>query len=157
MFVTATPENAHTPPVRVLRLDELHGLAGHVGSRSPFLHLEDGMYVSNRATLGTNIVLSNGYLLVHGITLRAKSLVGHLAMLAPGVELRPGAEVAVGCAIGIKTTLGSNAFVGPCSTIEHGVRLGDHSNIGCHSFVGTPSIVAAETKLPAGTVVPPRT
>lgn len=36
----------------------------------PILKFEDGVYVSNRATLGTNIVLTNGFLLVGGITLR---------------------------------------------------------------------------------------
>jgi hypothetical protein len=55
----------------------------------PLLKFEDGVYVSNRATLGTNMVLSNGFLLVGEITLRAKALVGHLAMLAPGVTLEP--------------------------------------------------------------------
>jgi len=54
----------------------------------PLLTFEPGAYVSNRATLGTNIVLSNGFLLVNAITLGSNSLVGHLAMLAPEWNLR---------------------------------------------------------------------
>lgn len=123
----------------------------------PLLHFDDGVYVSNRATLGTNIVLSNGYLLVQGITLGANSLVGHLAMLAPGVELKAGAEIAVGSGIGIKTTLGEDAFVGPCCTIEHGVCLEDRCRVGSHSYVGTASRIPARSHVPAGSVIPSRT
>jgi len=123
----------------------------------PLLHFEDGVYVSNRATLGTNIVLKNGFLLVDRITLRANSLVGHLAMLAPGVELDDGAEVGVGGGIGIKTRLGRNAFVGPCCVIEHGVHIGDDSVVGAHSYVGSGSRVANYIRLPACTTLSPRT
>ena len=123
----------------------------------PLLHFEDGAYVSNRATLGTNIVLKNGFLLVDRITLRSNSLVGHLAMLAPGVELEAGAEVGVGGGIGIRARLGRNAFIGPCCVIEHGVKIGDNSAIGAHSFVGSGSQVANGIRLPACTSLSPRT
>jgi carbonic anhydrase/acetyltransferase-like protein (isoleucine patch superfamily) len=123
----------------------------------PVLHFEDGVYVSNRATLGTNIALHNGLLLVEGITLRSKALVGHLSMLAPGVELGPGAEIGVGGGIGIKTKLDAGAFVGPCSVIEHGVRLGRNASVGAHSYIGSRSTIFNDIKLPAGSVVAPRT
>lgn len=123
----------------------------------PLLHFEDGVYVSNRATLGTNIVLNNGFLLVDEITLRSKSLVGHLAMLAPGVELDSGAEVAVGCGIGIRAKLGAKSFAGPCSVIEHGVQLGANSAVGAHSYIGSGSSIPDEMRLPAGSIIAPRT
>jgi len=123
----------------------------------PLLHFGDGAYVSNRATLGTNIVLSNGFLLVDGITLAPKSLVGHLAMLAPGVEMEPGAEVAVGCGIGIGAKLGRNSFIGPCSVVEHGVRLGEKAVVGAHAYIGSGSRLADGTRVPAGAVISPRT
>lgn len=123
----------------------------------PILKFEDGVYVSNRATLGTNMVLSNGFLLVGRITLRANSLVGHLAMLAPGVVLEAGAEVGVGAGIGIKTALEAGAFVGPCCTIEHGVRIGKNAVVGGHSYVGSGSEVCDGLRLPGGTVIAPRT
>ena len=122
----------------------------------PLLRFHDGAYVSNRATLGTNIVLSNGFLLVDGITLGPKSLVGHLAMLAPGVEMEAGAEVAVGCGVGIGAKLGRNCFVGPCSVVEHGVRLGAKTLVGAHSYVGSGSTLGDWTRIPAGAVLPPR-
>ena len=123
----------------------------------PLLKFEDGVYVSNRATLGTNMVLSSGFLLVGEIKLRAKALVGHLAMLAPGVVLEQGAEVAVGCAIGIKTVLEEGAFIAPCCTIEHGVRIGRKAVVGSHSYVGSASKVCEGVKLPGGAVIAPRT
>jgi carbonic anhydrase/acetyltransferase-like protein (isoleucine patch superfamily) len=123
----------------------------------PLLHFDDGVYVSNRATLGTNIVLRNGYLLVRSIRLRSKALVGHLAMLAPGVELGVGAEVAVGGGIGIGTKLGSGSFVGPCCVIEHGVRLGANASVGAQSYVGSGSALADDSCLPAGSFLAPRT
>jgi acetyltransferase-like isoleucine patch superfamily enzyme len=123
----------------------------------PLLHFEDGVYVSNRATLGTNIVLSNGFLLVDGITLRSNTSVGHLAMLGPGVQLESGAEVAVGSSVGIKTSLGPGAFVGPCCAIEHGVRLGENVAVGAHTYIGSASMVSSEVRLPAGSVIAPRT
>lgn len=123
----------------------------------PLLQLEDGVYVSNRATLGTNIVLSNGFLLVDRITLGEKSLVGHLTMLAPGAQLQANAEVAVGCAVGIKSKLGRGSFVGPCSVIEHGVSFGNHASVGTHSYIGSGSVVPDHFKLPPATVVSPRT
>ena len=123
----------------------------------PLLHFEDGAYVSNRATLGTNIVLNNGMLLVAPITLRSKALVGHLSMLGPGVEVGHGAEVAVGAAIGIKSKLDSGSFAGPCSSIEHGVRLGKKVSVGAHSYVGSGTSLPDGLILPAGSIVAPRT
>ena len=122
----------------------------------PLLHIEDGVYVSNRATLGTNIVLSNGFLLVDSVTLRSNSLVGHLALLAPGVELQAAAEVGVGTGIGIRTQLGPHSFVGPCSLIEHGVHLGANTAVGAHSYIGSGSVVPDNLRLPAGTVMASR-
>jgi acetyltransferase-like isoleucine patch superfamily enzyme len=119
----------------------------------PLLHFEDGVYVSNRATLGTNIALSNGFLLVDRITLRSKSLVGHLTMLAPGVEMQHGAEVGVGGAIGIGTKIGRNASVGPRCSIGHGVLLGNRATVGGHSCVDSGSILADGIRLPVGSVV----
>jgi len=113
--------------------------------------------VSNRATLGTNIALHNGLLLVDVIPIRSGASVGHLSMLAPGVALGPGADIGVGGGIGIKTTIGAGAFVSPCSVIEHGVRIGSNASVGAHSYVGSRSTIYGDMKLPAGSSVPPRT
>ena len=123
----------------------------------PLLHFDDGVYVSNRATLGTNIVLSNGYLLVDRITMKNKTMIGHLAMLAPGVLADAGTEVSVGAAVGIRTKLGPGSFIAPCAVVEHGVRIGKGAEVGPNSYVGSKAVLADGLKLPGGSVVPPRT
>jgi carbonic anhydrase/acetyltransferase-like protein (isoleucine patch superfamily) len=123
----------------------------------PILKFEEGAYVSNRATLGTNIVLSNNFLLVGGITLRAKALVGHLAMIAPGVVLDEKAEVGVGVAVGINSVIGAGAFVGPCCAIGHGTRIDRGAMIGAHSYVGSGSLVSEGVKVPEASMISSRT
>jgi carbonic anhydrase/acetyltransferase-like protein (isoleucine patch superfamily) len=123
----------------------------------PILKFEEGAYVSNRATLGTNIVLSNDFLLVGGITLGARALVGHLAMVAPGVVLEARAEVGVGAAIGINSVLETGAFVGPCCAIGHGSIIGRGAAIGAHSYIGSGSHVSQGIKLPAASIISERT
>jgi carbonic anhydrase/acetyltransferase-like protein (isoleucine patch superfamily) len=136
----------------------------------PLLDMDRGAYVSNRATLGTNVVLSNGFLLVDGITLRRDALIGHLAMIGPGVAVEENAEVAVGVAIGIKSKLGPGSFIGPCASIGHGVRIGPGAVIGGQSaiesrvrigegaavgtscYVAPRSFVPEHMSLPAGSV-----
>ena len=43
----------------------------------PLLNFGRGAYLSNRATIGTNIILTNGHILVDGITVDEGGLVGH--------------------------------------------------------------------------------
>ncbi|MEZ5730377.1 MAG: hypothetical protein R3E48_21840 [Burkholderiaceae bacterium] len=119
----------------------------------PLLRFERGVYVSNKATIGTNIVSSSGDLLVGEVTLKAGALVGHLAMLAPGVTLAEGAEVGVGVAVGINSSLGPRAFVGPAATIEHGVQLGKATRIGACCYVASGTSVPDGARINSGSVL----
>ncbi len=122
----------------------------------PLLQFEDGVYVSNRATLGTNIVLRNGSLLVDTITLGRNSLVGHLAVLGPGVTLGPDAEVGVAVRVGIRTSVGSRSVVSPCSVLGHRVTIGQDVSIGIHSFVDSGAILGDGVQIASASFVPPR-
>ena len=122
----------------------------------PLLDFEDGVYVSNRATLGTNIVLGNGTLLVGGITLRENALVGHLAVLGPGVEMEADAEVGVGAAIGLRAKLQESSFVGARCGIAHGVLVGRNVTIGPHSYVDNAAVIHDGVKLPARSTIASR-
>ena len=123
----------------------------------PLLQFEDGVYVSNRATLGTNIVLSNGCLLVDRITLKQKVLIGHLAILGPGVFADVGSEVGIGAVIGIRSKLGPGSYIGGHSDIDNIVRVGRDVVVGPKSYVGPGAVLADGLKLPRGSVIPPRT
>ena len=50
----------------------------------PLLNIQKGSYLSNKATIGTNIALPDGTILVDYVTIGKSSLVGHLSMLGPG-------------------------------------------------------------------------
>jgi len=116
----------------------------------PLLHFGKDVYVSNRATLGTNIVTRNGGILVDEIRLDDGALVGHLAMLGPGVRLERGASVGVGSGIGLNTRIGEQARVGAMASIGHGVQVGRRAKIGDAAAVG-PGVTVSD-----GVVTPQR-
>jgi carbonic anhydrase/acetyltransferase-like protein (isoleucine patch superfamily) len=122
----------------------------------PLLCFGKGAYLSNRATIGTNIALVNGSILVDRITVEEGACVGHLAMLAPGVSVGKLAEVGVGCAIGIRTQIGQRASVGPTSAVEHGVSIGAGVKIGGMSVMGSCTKVYDGLVLPIGSLIPGR-
>lgn len=123
----------------------------------PLLYFGDGAYLSNKATVGTNIALSNGYILVDRITLESGAYLGHLSMLASGVCLGEGAEIGVGCGIGIKSKIGARSRIGPLCGLEHAVVIGTGVAIGSMSYVGTRSRVGDGLSIPAACCIPPKT
>ena len=120
----------------------------------PLLSLGQGSYVANKATLGTNMCLSNGTILVDGITTGKDAMVGHLAMIAPGCVLGDRVEVGVGCGIGIRVRLGNGTRIGPCCVVNHGARLGELVDVGTMSYVGLKAVIADRITLPGGSIVP---
>jgi acetyltransferase-like isoleucine patch superfamily enzyme len=122
----------------------------------PLLRLGPGAYLSNRATIGTNIVLKNGDILVDGITIERGAVIGHLTMLGPGVFVGEDAEVGVGCGVGIGSRIEAGAEIAPTSTIEHGVIVGRNSRVGTYSYIGSGSLIGPDLRIPPGTIVPPR-
>jgi acetyltransferase-like isoleucine patch superfamily enzyme len=120
----------------------------------PLLHIGRGAYLSNRATLGTNMVMGDGRILVDDIVVGDGALVGHLAKIAPGVVIGHGAQVGVGVGIGIKTQLGDHVQVGPMAMIEHYVVVEEGARIGAHVFVGSRARIGARLVIPGGAVIP---
>jgi UDP-3-O-[3-hydroxymyristoyl] glucosamine N-acyltransferase len=123
----------------------------------PLLNFGDGAYLSNKATLGTNIALSNGFILVDHIILEKGAYVGHLSMLAPGVHMGVNSEVGVGCGIGIKTKIGECARIGPATSLERGVSIGARVNVGSMSYIGTRSTLTEGLSIPASCLIPAKT
>jgi carbonic anhydrase/acetyltransferase-like protein (isoleucine patch superfamily) len=123
----------------------------------PLLRIGKGAYLSNKSTIGTNIAFPDGSILVEPVTVEAGALVGHLAMLAPGVEIKKGAEVGVGVSIGLKTVIGEGAKINPCCSIEHGVKIGARAKIGAVTYIASAVTVAMDIVIPAGVTIPART
>jgi acetyltransferase-like isoleucine patch superfamily enzyme len=108
----------------------------------PLLSFGPRAYVSNKATLGTNVCLNDGTILVDRIELGAGAMVGHLSMLAPGVVMEDGSEIGIGTAIGVKARLGPRVSVGGICTVSHlsvleaGVSTGTAVDIGAAVRIG---------------------
>lgn len=121
----------------------------------PLLFFGSGSYISNRSTLGTNIVLNDGDILVDGITIGQKALVGHLAMVGAGARVGDESEIGLSVAIGLRARIGAKVRVLPRCSINHGVMLGDNCQIGTASHVGLRARIAAGISLPSGSNIPP--
>lgn len=120
----------------------------------PVLNIGDGAYLSNRATIGTNICLADGKILVDSVEVREKGLVGHLAVLAPGAMIGKNVEVGVSAVIAIRTKLNENSKVNPCCMINHGTVVGEFTRIGTMSYIGVKSVLGTNLNIPAGANIP---
>jgi len=120
----------------------------------PILNIGEGAYLSNRATIGTNICLTDGNILVDSVEVGKKGLVGHLAVLAPGVKIGDNVEVGVSATIAIRTKLNENSKIHPCCMINHGAIVGDSTKIGTMTYVGVKVILGPNLNIPAGANIP---
>ena len=120
----------------------------------PCLKIGAGAYLSNRATIGTNICLADGHILVDNVRVAEKGLIGHLAMLAPGAKVETGAEIGVGCSIGIRVSVKAGASVKPDCTINHGAVIGEGASIGTKTYLGLKCSIGAGLQIPAGANIP---
>ncbi|EYD75391.1 hypothetical protein Rumeso_03038 [Rubellimicrobium mesophilum DSM 19309] len=122
----------------------------------PILDFGPGVYLANRATLGTNMPLSDGTILVSPITLGAGSVLGHLAELGPGVTIAEGSEIGTRSAIGVACRIGRGVSIAPDVSLEHSVRVGDGARIRACARVGLNSVVGPGDIVEFGEVVPQR-
>lgn len=120
----------------------------------PILELSKGVYVANKATIGTNICLLNGFVLVDKVKIGKNSMIGHLAMVAPGALIGSRAEIGVGAAIGIRARIQDGTRVGGCSAINHGADIGKNCEIGTMSYIGVRTVVGDGIRVPAGANLP---
>ncbi|MBI5364315.1 MAG: hypothetical protein HZA53_14140 [Planctomycetes bacterium] len=122
----------------------------------PLLDLGPGVYLSNRATLGTNVVLRDGRILVDRITIGARTVVGHLSMIGPGARFGADCQVGVGSAIGFKVECGDRVDLGPRCDVHHGAVLEDEVTLGYAAKIGAKARIARGVKIPDCAVVPAR-
>ncbi len=122
----------------------------------PLIKFGKGAYLSNKATIGTNIALPDGSILVEPVTVEDGALIGHLVMLAPGTHIKRGADVGVGTAIGLRTTVGEGAKINPGCSLEHGVKLGARVKVGSVTYIASAVEVAPDIVIPSGVTIPAR-
>jgi carbonic anhydrase/acetyltransferase-like protein (isoleucine patch superfamily) len=120
----------------------------------PLLSFGEGAYCSNRSTIGSNMCLQDGTILVDRVSMGAKSILGHLSMIAPGVRLEDNVELGVGVALGVRCRMKKSVRIGSGSSLNHGTLFGERSEIGGHSHVGLRAEIGDDLKIPAGANIP---
>jgi len=121
------------------------------------LNFGKGVYIANRVTLGTNIVLSSGEIYSDKITVGENTMIGHLAILGPGCSFGKGAEIGVACDLGAGITIGDRTKIGPTAGIDHGCQIGNDVRIGTRSHLGKSCKIADGVRIPEGAMIPSRT
>ncbi len=119
----------------------------------PLLNFDENVYLSNRATIGTNLCLSNGNILVDKVEIGKNSLVGHMVIIGPSI-IGENSEIGVGAAMGIRVKLGNHVKVLPRAGVGHGVKIGDGSTVGQMSHIGTKVTIGPAIDIPAGANIP---
>lgn len=123
----------------------------------PLLKFEDGVYIANRATVATNMHMRTGDIIVNTITAKKNALIGHLAMLAPGLVLGENSEIGAGCIIGINAKIGDGCNIGPAARVGHFTVLEDQVIVGSVASIGTKSSIAKGIFIPSDTTIPGKT
>ena len=113
----------------------------------PLLDVGEGAYLANRATIGTNICLRSGDVMVGRVQIGARSMIGHLAVLGPDNHIGSDSEVGVGTTFGMRVSIGDRTRVGAIAGVNHG------ASIGCDCVVDSMSYVGLKATLADGTTV----
>ncbi len=122
----------------------------------PVLRCDAGAYVANKATLGTNICLPNGWIVVDEIKLGKSVMIGHGAVLGPGATFGANSAIGVNGMLGIRSRLGTNVRVGIRATLSHQLELGDDVVVENAALLGLKAKIAAGLRIPFGAVIPER-
>lgn len=117
------------------------------------LDFGDDVYIANRATLGTNVV-SGDRIVVGGIRLGARTVIGHLAIVGGGLVTGEDVEVGPGAAVGFQTSLGDGVRIGGRAVVGHRTRIGDGTCLGLGVHVGERCRIGANLRVPDGAVIP---
>jgi carbonic anhydrase/acetyltransferase-like protein (isoleucine patch superfamily) len=122
----------------------------------PLLDFGVGSYIANRSTLGTNIALTNGDLLVGPIHVGDGATVGHLALVALGTSIGARSEIGVGTDVGLNNTIGDSVIISPATVIGHRIEIGDNVHVGMSSYVGNGANISGGIRIPPGAIIGPR-
>lgn len=120
----------------------------------PLLNLEEGVYLSNRLTVGTNMCLLSGEIIVNQITIKKGALIGPFCGIGPGVTIGQGAEIGFGAKVGIGASIGKGTNIGMNSFVSHFARIGNNVKIGESCYIGKMARIADHIIIPSGLVIP---
>ncbi len=122
----------------------------------PLLSIGKDVYLSNKATIGTNIPMNNGKIYVDQIRIGRNGMIGHLTKIGAGVCLEDNVEIQGGCSIGMKVKIGRNSLICYDVAIDHFSVIGENVFIDSKSYIGKRSRIGDNVRIPAGTYIPPK-
>jgi len=120
----------------------------------PCLLFEEGVYIANKSTIGTNMCLMDGKILVDRVKMSKKAMLGHMAVIGPGAKVRENVEIGLGVTSGIRIQFKKNSKIGPCAGVNHGSIVGENSVIGPRSYIGLKAVIGDNIVVPAGANIP---
>jgi carbonic anhydrase/acetyltransferase-like protein (isoleucine patch superfamily) len=120
----------------------------------PLLSLGKGVYIANKASVGTNVCMTDGSVLVDKVTFEEGALLGHMSLLGPGSNIGKCAEIGVAVDMGIRVRIGERAKIAPTTGVNHGAQIGAGADIGSMSYIGLKAKIGEGLRLPSGTNIP---
>ena len=122
----------------------------------PLLDIGKGAYLSNRATLGTNIVMKDGSILVGSIHIGEGALVGHLSVSGLGSKFGRDVQIGVGTMMGMKVRLDDEVDIAACARIDHGTSVGTGARLRSGAYIGSCSRIGSNAIIQGGAVLDPK-
>ncbi len=120
----------------------------------PLLHIGEDAYIANKATLGTNLPLKGGQILVDHIRIGTRSMIGHLAMIGAGTEIGNDTVVGHGCVIGIYVSVGPRSDISPLSALDSFVQVGKDCSIGVDCVIHQGVVISDGLTIQPSSVIP---
>lgn len=121
----------------------------------PLLDFGKGVYLANRATLGSNMCLTDGSILIGKMKFGEGALIGHMVLIALGSRVGKKSEFGVNAAGGIRINVGDNVSVRPRSNLNHGCIIGNNCIIGTAALVGLKAEIGEGIEIRSGASIPP--
>lgn len=121
----------------------------------PLLDFGDGSYLSNKATIGSNMIfIRNGKkeIEVGRIKVGKNAMVGHLTMIGPYADIGDDVQIGVGCGIGRKVRIGDRAVIGDTVVLDHGAKVEECSIVPTRSYVGMGRRITADEELSSASI-----
>jgi NDP-sugar pyrophosphorylase family protein len=100
--------------------------------------------------------LRDGTILVAPVWIGARSMVGHSALIAPGVSIGDDVEVGVASAVSVGVLVGDRTRIGHCSDIDRKVVIGPDCSLNECARIGFASTIPEGTRTLFGLTVPPK-
>lgn len=120
----------------------------------PLLRIEEGAYISNRCSLGSNISLIQGLTMVGNITIKKGAMIGAHGKVGLGATVGERTEFGIECITGLHVKIGNDSIIGSCTELSHYSKVGNNTKIGIGCYIGTSAVIGDNITIPNKTFIP---